>query len=473
MSLRLRLALWYGGLTGLVVLLMGLLTYALHTRAHYDDLDRVLSSAAAHTSAEYSDVRSLEALKKLLAVPVAPNVVARAYGPDGRVLAAGPNAGFEPPVDPRRVLDSPPEHPYDLLVRLVPSLVRVPGGGGSFGLVREAGGERWRVHVINVDGPARYLVVASPLERIDASVARFRVLIALLTALGAATTLVVGWLIAGRALRPVAALTETAGGIARSHDFDRRVQVETRHDEMGKLARTFNEMLGSLEEAYQAQKRFVADASHELRAPLTAIQGNLELLQRHPDKPPAEQREAVDEANREAGRLAHLVADLLALARADAGVPLRRQRVELDRVLLDSFSAAKHLAHGQSIEVSALEPALVEGDPDRLKELFLVLLDNALRYTPVGGRITLGLRRKERAAEVTVHDTGVGIAPEDLPRVFERFYRADPARARDPGGTGLGLSIARWIAEQHGGEIELKSKPGRGTTATVRLPLHP
>lgn len=473
MSLRLRLALWYGALTGLVVLLVGLFTYALHTRAHYDDLDRALSSASTHMSGEYSEAGSLDALKELLAVPVAPNVAARAYGPDGRVLAAGPNATFEPPVDPRRVLDRPPEHPYDPLVRLAPSLVRVPDDGGTFSLVSDTDGNRWRLHVVTVDGPARYLVVASPLERIDASVARFRMLIALLTALGAAATLVVGWLIAGRALRPVATLTETAGGIARSREFDRRVQVETRHDEMGKLAKTFNEMLASLEEAYQAQKRFVADASHELRAPLTAIQGNLELLKRHPDKPPAEQREAVNEANREAGRLAHLVADLLALARADAGVSLRRQRVELDRVLLDSFSAARHLACGQSIEIGALEPSLVEGDPDRLKELFLILLDNALRYTPDGGRITLELRRNGKAAEVTVRDTGVGIAPDDLPRVFERFYRADPARARDPGGTGLGLSIARWISEQHGGEIELKSEPGEGTTVTVRLPLHP
>ena len=472
MSLRLRLALWYGTLTGLVVLLMGLLTYALHTRAHYDDLDRALSSAAAHMSGEYSESRSVDALKELLTVPVAPNVAARAYGPDGRVLATGPNATLEPPVDPRAVLDRPPDEPYDPIVRLAPSLVSVPDDGGKFGLVNDADGERWRVYVVTMEGPARYLVVALPLQRIDASVARFRMLIALLSALGAVVTFFVGWLIAGGALRPVAALTETAGGIARSRTFDRRVQVAPRHDEMGRLAKTFNEMLGSLEEAYQAQRRFVADASHELRAPLTAIQGNLELLRRHPDKPPAEQREAVSEANREAEQLAQLVADLLALARADAGLSLRRQRVELDRILLDSFSAARHLARGQSIDIEGLEPALVEGDPDRLKELLLILLDNALRYTPSGGRVTLDLRRNGKTAEVTVRDTGVGIAPEDLPRVFERFYRTDPARARDPGGTGLGLSIARWIVEQHGGNVWLESQPGRGTTATVRLPLY-
>jgi signal transduction histidine kinase len=189
--------------------------------------------------------------------------------------------------------------------------------------------------------------------------------------------------------------------------------------------------------------------------------------------PLAERREAVGEASREAGRLARLVADLLALARADAGVSLRRQPVEFDRLVLDALGEARHLARGQRLEVERLEPALVDGDPDRLQQLLLILLDNAIKYTPPDGRVTLALRRKGGDVQLTVSDTGVGIAPVDLERVFERFYRADPARTRDPGGTGLGLPIARWIAEQHGGEIALSSAPGRGTVATVRLPLGP
>ena len=230
-------------------------------------------------------------------------------------------------------------------------------------------------------------------------------------------------------------------------------------------------MLDSLEQAYQAQQRFVADASHELRAPLTAIQANLELLQRQPGMAPTERQEAIGEASREAHRLVQLVADLLALARADAGLELRRQPVELDRVLLEAAREARLLARGQRIEIGDLEPVMLEGDADRLKQLFLVLLDNAVKYTAADQQVTLALRRRNGMAEVLVRDNGVGIAADDLPRVFERFFRADPARARDPGGTGLGLPIARWIAEQHGGRLELDSRLGRGTTAKIRLPL--
>jgi signal transduction histidine kinase len=228
-------------------------------------------------------------------------------------------------------------------------------------------------------------------------------------------------------------------------------------------------MLESLDEAYRAQQRFVSDASHELRAPLTIIQANLDLVERMPDLPADERNQAFAEAGREARRLSLLVADLLALARADAGVPLQHRPVELDRVLLDAVGDARLLARGQQVEIDAIEPVIVDGDPDRLKQLLIILLDNAMKYTPAGGRVGVALRRDGRYASVTVVDSGIGIAPADLPRVFERFYRADLARSRDPGGTGLGLSIARWIAQQHGGDVTLSSEPGRGTTAVARL----
>jgi len=263
----------------------------------------------------------------------------------------------------------------------------------------------------------------------------------------------------------------SAQTIARSRDFAHRLSVPPHQDELGQLATTFNTMLGSLGQAYQAQQRFVGDASHELRAPLTAIQANLELLERRPDMPPADRQEAVAEASREAHRLTRLVADLLTLARADAGSGLRRQRVELDQVLLAVMHQARHLVHGQQVSVGALEPIWVQGDPDRLQQLLLILVDNAIKYTPPGGQITLSLRRQDGRAVMTVQDTGVGIAATDLSHVFERFYRADPARARDPGGSGLGLAIARWIVDQHGGEMTLHSTPGQGTTVTISLAL--
>ncbi len=469
MSLRLRLGLSYGGLTGLVVLVVSIVSYAVHTRAHYDELDRALAGAADHLAAEYAVMPPTMAHTP--AVPVAPEVAVRVYGPTGRVIAEAATAAREAPaVDPRAVLTRPSQRPFDPLVGLAPSIVAADPGRGAFGLATGRDGHQWRVYVLPIARTGRTLAIVASLRYIDAAIAGYRRLVVVCALGGALVTLTAGWLLAGRALRPVATLTETARAIARSRGFGRRVLVGTPRDELGRLAATFNEMLDSLEHAYQAEQRFVADASHELRAPLTAIQANLELLQRQPDMTSADRREAVGEAGRETHRLARLVADLLALARADAGVSLRRQPVELDRVVLDAFGEARHLAQGQRIVLDGLEPALVQGDPDRLKQLVLILLDNAVKYTPPDGRVTLGLRRNGSRAQVRVCDTGIGIPPEDLPRVFDRFYRADPARTRDPGGSGLGLPIARWIAAQHGGTVMLSSAVGRGTTATVDLP---
>jgi signal transduction histidine kinase len=315
------------------------------------------------------------------------------------------------------------------------------------------------------------LVAIAPLDRIDAAVGGYRELAELLTLFGGGVALLAGWLLAGRALRPVARLTETARSIGRSRHLGERVPVPPHQDEMGRMATTFNEMLESVEEAYGLQQRFVADASHELRAPLTAIQGNLELLERQDSLPETERAEAVDQASREARRMAALVSDLLSLARADSGLVLAKERVELDRVLLEAVSDARHLARGQELQVGELEPAVVIGNPDRLKQLFLILIDNALKYTPSHGSVTLGIHRSPGEVVVTVRDTGIGISHDDLSRVFERFYRADPARSRDPGGTGLGLPIAKWIVEQHDGKIVAASTPGMGTTVTISIPV--
>ncbi len=467
MSLRLRLALWSGGLVGLAMLLVALLAYALHGRALYDDLDLMLRNTAEHAAQEY-DVATASGQ---IAV-ASSDVVVRGYDAAGKMIEASTNAMLAPPVDPRALRQQTVWPLSDPIVELAPPFSPVAPGRGTFSIATAPDGARWRLYVLPVGDPvARYFLAAAPIARVDASIQPFRSLAALLVAAAAAITAVAGWIVAGRALHPVAVLTDTAGAITRSRKLSQRVAVGAPRDELGRLGATFNEMLASLEQAYQAQQRFVADASHELRAPLTAIQANLELLKRRPDMSLAEREEAVEEAGREARRLTRLVADLLALARADSGVPIRRQGVELDRALLDALAEARHLARGHKIEVESLEPIQIEGDPDRLKQLLLVLLDNALKYTPPGGLVTLALRRRGSGAEIMVHDTGVGIAAEELPHVFERFYRADPARARDPGGTGLGLPIARWIAEQHGGDVTLTSEPGHGTVATVRLPI--
>jgi PAS domain S-box-containing protein len=227
----------------------------------------------------------------------------------------------------------------------------------------------------------------------------------------------------------------------------------------------------SLLKTLEQQKRFVSDASHEFRAPLTAILGNLGLLERYPNMPSEDRHEAITEATREAGRLGRLVSELLALARSDAGVQSTLEDVNLSDVVLEAWRDAHQFLNGCTLEQGVIETVEVEGNRDRLKQLALILLDNALKYTPSGGTVRLELLRNGNRAELIVTDSGPGIAPGDLPHVFERFYRADQSRTHgsDPGGSGLGLPIAQSIAQSHGGEISLENRDGGGIHAIVKL----
>jgi PAS domain S-box-containing protein len=221
------------------------------------------------------------------------------------------------------------------------------------------------------------------------------------------------------------------------------------------------------------QKRFVADAAHELRAPLTAIQGNLQLMTHYKNVDPEMQQEMLSDVRLESERLARLVNDLLAIARGDSGLKLEKTSLFLNEVLLESWRSATLLTSHHEMHLGHLDTVEIMGNRDRLKQLVLILLENAIKYTPPGGRITMGLEHDSENLRLCVRDTGIGIDEGDLPHVFERFYRADKARTRaaDPTGTGLGLSIAEWIVAQHDGKIWLESEAGKGTTAWVELPL--
>jgi signal transduction histidine kinase len=286
----------------------------------------------------------------------------------------------------------------------------------------------------------------------------------------------------------------TARG-TRPGNLSQRVPRHRGQDEMAQVIDTFNAMLASLESATQAQRRFVADASHELRAPLTTIQGNLAFLQRHlKELPPEEQRTMLADAHGETLRLAQLVEELLLLARADASddrsvqVPqamtateenaYRQPLVELDRTVLQLVRQMRRRLNVEGsnvkLEIGHIEPVRVHGDEEVIRRIILILLDNALKYTSDNnganpGCVTVSLERKDGQAVVRVHDTGIGIGPDDLPHIFERFYRADPARSRH--GTGLGLSIAQVEVEQLGGCITAESTLGKGSTFRVWLPL--
>jgi len=242
-------------------------------------------------------------------------------------------------------------------------------------------------------------------------------------------------------------------------------------DEVDRLAITFNEMLQRLENLFSTQQRFLADVSHELRTPLTIIRGNLALLKQGD---PAANEETLRTIDAESERMSRLLADLLLLAQSDAGASVsNRTPVELDTLLLDVYRQARVMAAARDgqlkITLGEEDQALVEGDPDRLKQLLLNLVDNAIKYTP-SGEVKLSLIKHDGQVGLRVADTGMGIPTEDLPHIFERFYRVDKARSREKGGTGLGLSIADWIAKAHGGFIQVESQPGKGSTFTIWLP---
>ncbi len=277
------------------------------------------------------------------------------------------------------------------------------------------------------------------------------------------------WL-ATNAFAPIKRLTRAARRI-KDGDLQQRVPVPLAKDEVQSLALTFNEMIERLNKAFMQQRRFAADASHELRTPVAAIRGMTDVVLAQ-DASPEEYVTVLREVNNEAERLGHLITDLMALARADEGLKLfEREPVRLDLLAADVAATTEPLAaeRGITLEVDNHEPALVLGDEARLIQVIMNLLANAITYTNAGGKVKLSVQVKHNGACLTVRDTGIGIAPEHLPHIFERFYRADPARST--GHSGLGLAIVDWVVHAHGGAISVESQVGQGTAFIVALPL--
>ncbi|KAF0106919.1 MAG: two-component sensor histidine kinase [Anaerolineaceae bacterium] len=279
------------------------------------------------------------------------------------------------------------------------------------------------------------------------------------------------WFIIGQAVAPLAAVTETALQISRADDLSRRIPYRgADNDEGGRLVAAFNATLERLETLFSAQQRFLADVSHELRTPLTVIKGNVELMRKMGNA----DEESLSSIEDEADRLTRLVGDLLLETQAESGkLPLSFAPVELDTLLLEVFKEMRVLARERvRLKVTGIDQIQVHGDRDRLKQVLINMVSNAITYTPAGGEVTLGLARVGDHARIVVHDTGPGIPPEDLPHIFERFYRAEKSRTRAKhGGFGLGLSIAYWIVSHHGGRIEVEAPEGQGTTFCIWLPV--
>jgi heavy metal sensor kinase len=282
------------------------------------------------------------------------------------------------------------------------------------------------------------------------------------------------WFLAGRALGPVNLIIGSAGRI-NADNLAMRLPVQGAGNEMARLAETINAMLGRLEESFKKVKQFAGDASHELRTPLAILRGETEVTLRWA-RSPEEYRLALESNLEEIDRMGRIIDDLLALARSDAGqMPLAIKEISLSDLLQEMYLQGKTLGEGKNIDILLLldvhEEIRLRGDELRLRQIFLNLISNGIKYTPAGGRVEIELGIDGEQAVVSIRDNGIGIPPQHLPHIFDRFYRIDKARNREDGGTGLGLAITKAIVEAHDGRISVASTPGHGSAFTVYLPL--
>jgi len=339
-------------------------------------------------------------------------------------------------------------------------------------------GRRYRMATVTVNREGKFLCYAQigvPLEGRDRPL---RLLVGWLVS-GSLITWIGAWVAAGYLVQqwraPLAMLGETARRVRVQNLARQRLFAPSDVPELAQVAQAFNELLDQLDTAHKAQQRFVADASHELRTPLAIVRGEIEVALRR-DRAALEYREILQSCREEIERLSRLTENLLALARADVGEARdRRERVDMGTVCrevceqLGPLAAAK----GVSLEVNASQTSETTGDRVALGQVVFNLVENAVRYTPAGERVTVATLSQGDEVQVTVADTGPGIPAEHLPHLFERFYRVDKARTRELGGAGLGLAIVRTLTEFHGGRVEVQSVLGQGTTFTVRLPRWP
>jgi two-component system OmpR family sensor kinase len=460
MSLRLRLTLFFTVVLAASLLGFSALLYVLLERALDIDIDHTIASKAEDV-ARTSRIRGEFPVRpRRIRLPhidafAAPEIYIQLLDPEGQVLDRSANLG---------------EHQLPLTLE---GLANGREGNATFDTIH-LGGQRLRLYTAPLlidDEVTGYIQVARSVADNEQTLATMQRLLLFCDLLVVLIAGAVGWFLARASLRPLDRLSQTARAIGLSGRLDERLPPAQRQDEVGTLVTTFNEMLDRLEAVFTAQRRFIADASHELRTPLTTIRGNVELLRRNRALPPDDVQDALADIASETQRMSRLVTELLQLARADAGHSFPREPVRLDELLRAVHRQTQLHKPETHVELAVAAPATVLGSADALQELFLILVDNGLKYTPAGGQVRISLSRAGGSFVVYVRDTGVGIDPEDMPHIFERFYRA--TKVRQEGGTGLGLAIAQWIAESHGGRITVQSAPGQGSTFAVWLPAYP
>ncbi|HRP08555.1 MAG TPA: ATP-binding protein, partial [Gemmatimonadales bacterium] len=352
---------------------------------------------------------------------------------------------------------------------------------GSF--VADSGAPAYRYVLDTLAGPARsqlrvMLIAGRPTYNIVAAnqLLIFMLLAAPLILIGSG---LLGYWLGATALKPLEQMIQEVEAIQDGRSLHRRLAVSAGNDELARLGGTLNAMLGRVERSFVALRRFTADASHELKTPLMVLRAGVERSLTHPETP-GEVVNTLDETLRQLNQMTELVTNLLTLARADEGrSSLVLVEADLRTILADLVETADILGeeHGVVVAVHLPDtPILASVEPGRIRQLLMNLITNAVKYTPRGGAVDISLTHSGDQAVLQVRDTGIGIATGDLPHLFERFWRADPARSRtgERPGVGLGLAIVEWIVDAHGGTVDVQSRPGRGTTFTVTLPTgHP
>lgn len=413
-------------------------------------LDSVTQYLAAGNAA---DERLLE--KNLLPI----GVVLRIVDDRNNVLVSSPSVPD--------ILDPSQEHPWDIITFFVApfnnrtQIIRI---GQDFfyytGQAATVAGRSYQLHLLKpMDEQIRFLACLVEI-------------LAQTSILGLLIAVVSGVFISRRILRPLRDITNTAREI-EVNDLGKRIEVTGSNDELEELAKTFNHMLNRIQTGFERQCRFVADASHELRTPVTVISGYANMLDRWGKEDPAVLEEGIGAIKAEAANMYELIEKLLFLARADYGRQLvEKAAVEMAPLIDEIAQETRLIAPNHVISLEQNDPVTVYADGSSIKEMLRIFIENSIKYTPIGKTISIASQRIGGHLEIIVQDNGVGIPKEDLPYIFDRFYRVDKSRTRAAGGgTGLGLAIARWIADQHFSTIDLTSKPGDGTKVTVRMPL--
>ena len=453
MSLRLRLTLLYSTLTGGILLVFAAAVIMVFNALLVNQIDNTLESAA-NVIVSKIDVNPLGQVNlDLSSIDISSDVYVQVWGLDNELQSG------------LRTLEEFVDKPFD------PNALRTEAP--IYRDVRSGNHHLRAVTIPLMDGEHKIAVlqVAVRLDVIDQARMGLTNILAIIWLVSVLFTGNAAWLTLGQTLKPLEAITRTAEQINRADDLSRRLPYHgPEDDEIGSLVRTFNQTLERLEALFTSQQRLLADVSHELRTPLTVIKGNVDLMRRMKSL----DEESLMSIDQEAGRLTRLVGGLLLLAQAESGkLALSMKQVELDLLVTEVFQEMSILAGSRvRVHLNEIDQVYVTGDRDRLKQVFINLVANAIQYTPQGGEVFLSLERIGEQARIICRDTGPGIPADDLPHIFERFYRAEKSRTRGrTTGFGLGLSIANWIVERHGGRIEVDSKEGRGTTFAIWLPL--